>query len=403
LLLLAAAAAPAHADGVDQLIRGGNAGLDLRYRYESVDQADEAQTAAAHTLRLRLRLESGTVGGFSAFLEFDQLEALGGERHDDTRNGLGQYPVVADPEGGDWNQFWAQYRGAKDTLVRLGRQRIAFDKERFVGPVGWRQNEQTFDAVRLETGALPGVTLNYAYVDRVHRIFGPDAGTPPARLDSDSHLLNARLRSLPVGALTAYGYLLDFRNAPQLSSDTFGLRYEGERSIREGWRLAWALEYATQREAGGNAAEIDAHYGLAELKLHHGAVGLAAGYELLSGEAGTFLPSANPAFQTPLATLHPYQGWADKFTTTPSAGIEDLWLGIDASLEGWNARAVWHEFGAEATAQDYGTEWNLSLGRKFGDRYELLVKYASYDTDGLFADTDKFWIQFGAAFQARKP
>jgi hypothetical protein len=32
--------------------------------------------------------------------------------------------------------------------LTLGRQRINLDDQRFVGSVGWRQNEQTFDAVR---------------------------------------------------------------------------------------------------------------------------------------------------------------------------------------------------------------------------------------------------------------
>lgn len=398
LPLLALAAAPAQAEGLGTLVSDGKAALDLRYRYESVEQDGKPSTAGANTLRLRLNLATGVVSGFSAFTEFDHLQVIGDEHHDDTRNGLANYPVVADPEGTDLNQAWLQYAGPKGTWLRLGRQRINLDGERFVGGVGWRQNEQTFDAFRIETKALPGAVLNYAYVDQVRRVFGPDSGTPPASLEGASHLLNARFMSLPVGAITVYGYHLDFDDAPQLSSDTYGARYDGARALGDKLNFGWALEYARQEDAGDNAAHVDAFYNLVELSLKTSAAGFTAGREVLSGETGTFTAATNPAFQTPLATLHKWQGWADKFLTTPAAGIEDLYLGFNVKFAGWNGQAVWHDFSAEATGQDFGTEIDLSVSRRFAGRYEVLVKYADYSADDLFTDTVKFWLQLGAAF-----
>ncbi len=398
VLAMLIVAAPVAAEETGGFIRGGDVALDLRYRYETALQDDKPSTGEAHTLRLRLRLESGAAQGFKALVEADHIEALGDPRHDDTRNGLTNYPVIADPPGTDFNQYWLQWRGAKETGIRAGRQRIAFGNERFVGAVGWRQNEQTFDALRLDTKAIPGAVANYAYLDRVQRVFGPDSGVPPATLASDSHLLDVRTTSLPVGTLVLHAELLDFENAPQLSLDTVGLRYEGERPLLGEWKGGWALEYAEQRDAGANAAEVDAHYALAELRLQSAALGFAAGYELLSGERGTFTATTNPAFQTPLATLHAFQGWADRFLTTPSAGIEDLWLGVNGTLAGWNLKLVRHDFGAEATGADYGSEWDASASRKFAKRYEFLVKYADYSADGLLTDTRKVWVQVAAAF-----
>ena len=54
------------------------------------------------------------------------------------------YPVVADPEGTDLNQFYVQYAAPAGTTVRLGRQRIKLDTERFVGSVAWRQLGNVF-------------------------------------------------------------------------------------------------------------------------------------------------------------------------------------------------------------------------------------------------------------------
>lgn len=397
-LLLATAVAPAHGDGIDRLIHDGHADLNLRYRYENVDQADKPETAEAHTLRLRLDLASGVVKGFSALVQVDHVEALGDVRYDDTRDGLIQYPVVADPQGTDLNQAWLQYAGPASTVLRVGRQKIAIGNERFVGPVGWRQNEQSFDAIRLDTGVLPKTRFTYAYVDRVMRVFGPAEGTPPAELTSDSHLLDARTSALPVGALAIYGHHLDFANAPQLSADTLGVRYDGDCKLAGSATAAWVLEYATQNDAAGNTADIDAHYQLIELKFQFPAASVWVGREILSGESGTFSPESNPAFQTPLATLHPFQGWADKFTTTPTAGVVDTYIGASTSFLGWMVQAVWHEYGAEATDAAYGAELDLVVSRKFAKRYEFLAKYAEYDADGLFSNTRKFWIQLGAGF-----
>ncbi len=398
LLSLLFAAHTAAGEGLDALVTDGKAGLELRYRYESVEQSDKPSTAGANTLRLRLNLASGSVGGFSGFAEFDHVQVIGDEHYDSTRNGLTNYPVVADPAGTDLNQVYLQYAGPTGTTVRLGRQRILLDNERFVAPSTWRQNEQTFDAFSLETKALPGATATYAYIDEVRRVFGPDSGSPPESFDSGSHILNLKLTKPPVGALTVYGYFLDFDDAPQFSADTYGARYDGIHALGKKMKFGWALEYAQQRDVGDNQASIDADYSLIELSLKGSAVGAVVGRETLSGESGTFSTATNPAFQTPLATLHKWQGWADKFLTTPSAGIEDTYVGFNGSLAGFSGQAVWHDFKAEATSLDYGTELDLSVSRKFAKRYEVLVKYADYSADGLFTDTRKFWLQFGAVF-----
>jgi hypothetical protein len=398
VVLILLAASPAVAEDAGDFFRDGDAGLDLRYRLESVEQDGMTETADASTLRFRLNLTSGAAGGFSGMVQLDHVEALGSEQYNDTRNGKVQYPVVPDPEGTDLNQLWLQYRGARGTLLRLGRQSIALDDERFVSFVGWRQNEQAFDALRLETQALPRTTFTYAYVENVRRAVGPDAGIPPAEFDSDSHLVNARIEALPVGVLTVFGYLLDFENAPQLSSNTYGARYAGDHPTKGGLKFGWSLGFAVQQDAGGNLADVDANYSLIELRVDGARTGLVAGREVLSGESGVFAADANPAFQTPLATPHKWQGWADKFATTPSAGIVDVYLGVGAKLAGWKGQAIWHEFGAEATDAAYGTELDLVLSRKFGERYELLVKYADYSADELLTSTRKFWVQFGATF-----
>lgn len=379
-------------------IDGTRAAFELRYRYETVDQDGFAKQAEANTLRGRMTLTSGVAAGFSAVMEMDGLASVLPDNYNSTRNDNTQYPVVADPADLDLNQLYVQYAGLPATVVKLGRERIRLDNERFIGAVGWRQNEQTYDAFSIENKSLPKTTLTYAYVDEVRRVFGPEAGTPAATFEGGSHVFNAKYSGLPFGNITAYDYYLGFDNQPQLASNTYGLRFDGNRKLNDRTTVTYALEYALQSDAGDNLADIDAHYSLLEAGIKLGAVGFTVGQEVLSGEAGTFAANRNPAFQTPLATLHKFQGWADKFLTTPSAGIDDRYIGAAAALAGFNLQAVWHDYTAEATSRDYGTEWNLSASRKFAKHYDVLLKYADYGADELFTDTAKFWFQVTATF-----
>jgi hypothetical protein len=399
LISMLSIVAPAAGEGLaDRLARSVDAGLDLRYRYEGVEEEGKPSAADANTLKLRINLASVDIHGFSGLLELDHVEGLGVPHYDDTRNGRTSYPVVADPEGTDLNQAWMQYAFGPGARVRLGRQRINHGNQRFVGASDWRQNEQTFDALRIDWTAPVGMAIDYAYVGQVRRVFGPDPGMPPAMLNGDSHLLSLRLTSLPASTVQVYAYVLGFNDFPRLSSETFGLRYEGRRAVSEAWTMNWALEYALQQDAAGNPVHVDAGYGLAELRFTVAETQFVAGREILSGERGVDDPSANPSFQTPLATLHKWQGWADKFTTTPPAGIKDTYAGIGAQRRGWSAHALWHEFTAAAGESHYGSELDLSVAGKLTKQLEVLLKLADYRANDAYMNTRKIWIQLRAAF-----
>lgn len=391
----APAAAPAATTATDigALITGGKIRAEFRYRFETVDQDPFADDAHASTLRSRLGLDSGSWNGLSGTLEFDNVTVIGDDdAYNSTTNGVTTRPVVADPEYTEVNQAYLQYKQGGFTGT-LGRQRITLDNHRFVGNVGWRQNEQTYDALTLKSTAFAKTVLQYSYVDNVNRVTGPDEGTQPANYHGGIHLLNGSRDFGAFGAVTGFGYLLDLDNAPALSSSTYGLHWSGSRKLSDALKLNWIASYATQSDFADNPNDYDADYYLVEGGAGFGKFGVKAGYEVLGGDT-----QPNRAFQTPLATLHAFQGWADKFLTTPAAGIEDLYLGGSATVGAWTFNLVWHDFQAEATDADYGDEWNLSAAWKIGKRYEVLAKYADYNADGFATDTTKAWLQFSAAF-----
>ena len=400
-LPLLAVAAPSWADQpLSDLFTQGKPILDARYRFENVDQNNDLRDANAQTLRTRAGFQSGQWYGLSGLLEVDNVSRIGDDAYNSTRNGQKEYAVVADPDGTEVNQALLRYDHKLGSAV-LGRQRINLDNQRFIGSVAWRQNEQTFDGALTQLKPLDGLTLSYAYLDQVNTVFGPDNGrydnlTNPANIDGHSHLINAQYVFMPQLTATAYSYLLDLDNiavAPTaaegtLSSQTSGLRLNG---VVAG--VSYALEYAQQKDYGDNPLELDSEYYLAELGYTLKGVQLKAGYEVLGGDNG----GGNRAFQTPLATKHAFQGWADQFLTTPADGIEDAYVGVTAPLLGGTLQAWYHDFSTEQGSDEYGNEIDLSYAHPIPGVKGLvgLLKYATYDSDdkARTVDTDKVWLQ----------
>ena len=381
-------------------IAAGKAGFDLRARYEFVDDDNPALTEDANALTAKLRLNYRTAAWqrISAFVEFDHVLHV----VDDFNSGGGtspgktSYPVVADPSGPDLNQLYLDIGLATDWTLRAGRQRILLDNQRFVGGVGWRQNEQTYDGLTLAGRLAPAIGLSYTYANRVRRIFGDDV--PAGRARADIHLLHASAGLGDDWTLSPYFYHLDYDETANAanSTSTAGLRLAGKFPAA-GRPVALALDYARQTDAGGNPVDYDADYALAEL--HWNAtdvVGIGGGFERLSGDAST--PGA--AFRTPLATLHKFQGWADKFLATPGAGIDDLYLTVTVNAGGWKLAGNWHEFEAEDGGVDYGSELDISASRSLGNSTAVLVKAAFFDADSpAFSDTTRLWLQFTWAWK----
>jgi hypothetical protein len=300
------------------------------------------------------------------------------------------FPVVADPEYTELNQLFIQYK-TENNQFRGGRQRINLDNQRFVGGVGWRQNEQTYDAFSWVNRSFKNTEFSYAYVDQVNRIFGEDS--PVGKHDNETHLLNVSHTFEGVGKLSGYYYGIDNNNAAAFNSDTFGVRFTGQAKPGD-WTLKYTAEAAFQSDAGNNPVDFDENYLRLDGTLAFEPVQVTLGYEVLGGDAN------NPggAFRTPLATLHAFNGWADKFLNTPNAGLEDIFLGAAGSLGNWKWKAVYHDFAPDDSGPDYGSEIDVSLARKFGKSYGLLLKAADFDGDSGIADTTKVWAMFSANF-----
>lgn len=383
---------------LDEALTSGKAHVALRYRYEHVNQDNALKDANASTVRIRLNYKTADWRDWLGFVEFDHIAEV---ILNDFNSGAGtspgriQYSTVADPRGSDLNQLYLQYSPSDDWQMRLGRQKINLDNQRFVGAVGWRQNEQTFDALSLTIRSIPNTELFYSYIENVNRIFGDKV--PAGDHSINTHLLNAKIKLGDAWSITPYAYYIDNEDVPLFSTSTFGARFTGKAAAGAG-TINFTAELATQSDAADNPVNYDADYAhINILWTAKNGLALGAAYESLGGDAA----SAGMSFRTPLATLHAFQGWADQFLATPGSGVDDLYVTVKYKAASWNLQAVYHDFSSEAGSGDFGTELDIAASRKLGDRYGLLLKAAFFDADSAatsFVDTNKFWIMLTANY-----
>ncbi len=389
--LVAAAASPSLAAGRDGANFQIKPIVDGRLRYEDVNQGP----LHAHALTLRIRggaeAKSGHLSllaeGEATVTSVNQYNAFPFIVADSQRRP--QYAVVADPENIELNRLQAQYAG-KLATVTLGRQRIELDDQRWVGSVGWRQNEQTFDALRVEAKLGP-VSTDVSYAIGQRTVFGREAG-PRGVLKGDFLLTGARSKLGRVqGKL--FAYLLDYDEPIVFtnSSQTYGAILSTALPLGRGTSLTLRGSYARQSDYGRNPFNYSAPYVAFEAGVPIARFNLLAGWEKLGSDNGH-------AVQAPMATLHKFNGWVDMFLTTPAAGLQDAYVGVSRKVEGvrllpgLNGTLVYHRFDSARGGIHYGNELDASVGFKIG-KVGLLAKLARYNASHFGADTRKLWLQ----------
>jgi len=375
-------------DGISKAISDSKVNLNFRARYEDVQQdaADggDQLNASALTLRSRLTVNTGAYKNFSFGVEVDNVTALIDDYNDLTLDYSGDNAVVADPEMTDINQAFIKYKNDGLNVV-AGRQRINLDDQRFVGGVGWRQNEQTYDGIRAQYQLNDQIGLDYSYIHNVNRIFAEDSKKADD-LKGAFNLVNLAYQVNDDHKITAFAYILDFDTAASMSTSTYGALYNGNLGA-----ISLKARYAIQSDNGDNATDFNANYVNFEVAVKLDSVKLLAGYELLGSDNGV-------GFSTPLATLHKFNGFADKFLGTPGAGLQDTYLTAKTKVSGVALSATYHNLFSDADSMDYGTEIDLAAAYKINKNYSALIKLASYDSDEYATDTSKLWIMLTAKF-----
>jgi hypothetical protein len=382
--------------------------LDIRARFEygNVD-APLLDSATAFTTRERVGLVTTDWYGFSALVEGEFTQAI--DDNYDSGPGGSTSPdnpgdtQINDPENNELNQLYLQYKGF-DTMVRAGRQRIILDNAAFVGNVGWRQNEQTFDGVSITNTSIEDLTLFYSYINRANRIFGSDAVGALRSFAGDVNLFNASYTGFGDAAFTAYAYLMDFdetaANAGYISNNTYG----GIATAPFGPVTLYG-EFAFQTDTSSSPAFKPDLAGYTHLKAStkQWNTDFTLGWEYLDAD-----------FVTPLATVHAYNGFGDtliapRIGLIRNPGISDIYISHTTPIFwGMKFSQFFHILGDNNSDFDYGWEYDAVLAKKFNDNFLAIAKFAYFDSDGAATapgavnpapfDTTRFSIELNYTF-----
>jgi len=374
--------------------------LAFRARYERVAQDNSLETAEAHTLRTLLGYQTGKYAGLSAFIQFEGVTGLGRQTYNSgagTSPSRTQYSVIPDPNVALLNQAYLNFDTIWKTRLRIGRQIITLDNQRFVGPAPFRQNDQTFDAAVLQNRYFPGLAVFYAHVIAVNRIFGPGATNNQGRQQNNTNLFNISYAGWRYGKLIAYFYSIDNPDASSFSTNTYGLRFHGMAVINK-LAFIYTLEYARQNNAFNNTVDYAAFYTHIAFAIKLPDVLLRADQEILSGDGNV----SGKAFRTPLASLYKFQGWNDVFITTPDAGIIDSYITAKVTIEPWYNivfTLIGHDFSTEASKVHLGSEIDTMLSKTWVRKYTVSLAYGNFHaTSAPYVDTEKLWLTFAAHF-----
>lgn len=394
------AGSPARYEPPHEGILNGKFWTDTRYRYEWVDQANKPRNANASTIRNKTGVESGFFHGFRAGVEGEFVLQLGPDDFNNTINGRTQFPVVADVESAEVDQAYLESHNIPGVALLGGRFLENLDNMRYVGSVAWRQNDQTFDGGKATITALPDWEFLYAYIGNVNRIFSDRS--PVGNIQSNIHLMHAQSKEYGFGKLTGYTYLIDLYDLDFLSNASFGGFLKGKQKISDKWNYLYRLEYARQTDYGDQPIDYDADYVRVEQGLSYGGFTGTLIYELLGSDNGV------AAFQTPLATGHVFNGFADIFLVTPPTGLQDFYVQakykVPASSDGPFSYfggllflAQYHEYRSAVQDLDYGSEFDFYSYMPLKDGFYAQAKYANYQADDFAVDTQKFI--FGLGYQ----
>lgn len=369
-----------------------------RARYANVDAANSGQSAS---LLLRGNLNSQWSEWLTTFVEVDSVGSTFKDDHSDGVRLNGQ-PLLQDPPGTEFNQAFIAVNG-DNFLMRLGRQRINIDNQRFVGGNGFWQNEQTFDAIFSQYKFASNSRFTYSYIGNANRIFGDDAdknypgrgplpnGTTPPRPavnygdhEQHTHLSHLEWNEWDYTRITAYAHRMENLDMPAASNATYGASYSFNYKVGQ---VKYRLQLEAAQQDRFDIERDQLPYYLVETGVGLGSVELIAHYEILGEKNGA-------AFITPLGSNHKFEGWAGVVGNTPNSGVRNTSVGFLWRASPVRIETHYHLFDKDVDGDAIGAEWDLDISFRPARKHNLSLRLAHFDPENNSASTRKVFLDY---------
>jgi len=339
-----------------EALTSGSLLLEVRPRFNLITETAKPETTEVTTVRTLVGWRSAPAHDLRLTAQAILTGIVGPHRlNDDPRRfASSPYPLLPDPARQSVNQLHLEYSGFDATKVRVGRQILKLDDERFISDVDFRQTPQVFDGITINSQRIGNTELILGHYWRMRSVLGE---TSPLRLT----VAHGAWNPAPGQSLVTYGYW--HNNAATGAQTGFasnaqrivGLRAEGELGLPGALRANYLGEVAWQRAIGSGDARIAARYYRLGAGVGNDVWTLRADHEEKGSRRGDY------GFQTPLTDFYAFNGWALQFTTTPRAGLRDSWLTMRGNFAALEARAEYHRFRSAWGGFDYGDEWDASV------------------------------------------
>jgi hypothetical protein len=307
---------------------------------------------------------------------------------------------IPDPQGFNLSKMVLAYDSEENWKVKLGRQNLSFDNERFIGGVDFWQTPQNFDALTFDFNDQMNWHIQYAYTNQVNRIFGKDAklAIPKEDVRHDeyiagdiehrpvnelgeheisAHLINVEFKTDNNFAFVAYNYLVENKSLAHFSTHTVGMRMSDEFKP-EKIKYRYTAEFALQENKYNNPWQYQAWYSLLEASMQYKSHTFQLSQEVFSQDKQF-------SFITPLGTNHKFQGWADVISGYGMrTGLKDQYMTYRGRLNKIRWRAVYHKFKDYNSNVNIGHEFDIELAYRASRKWEFKLVYAAYKTkEGL--------------------
>lgn len=361
----------------------------MRWRYQDI-QNDVLNDATANTLKLRLSADWQARDNVSIFAQADHVQAIDERAYSSITIGRNT-AAIPDPAGSEVNQLFIRYDSQANWTLSLGRLGLNFDNQRHISQLEFWQNDQTYDALSFAYQDNIRWSFDYAYVSKVHRIFGDDAKSilseedvrflrdpirPTQELgnhEHQTHLFNARYQPNRTLTLGAFAYLIDNSSRAQFSSSTYGLRVSGDAKPNN-IKYSYTAEYAIQKNAGDSPWQYSTDYYLLEAAAQYKSHQLIFSAERVGSDNGF-------AFATSLGDNHKFFGWVDIFSSyQATSGLKDLYLTYRGRSGKLRWRTIAHRFSNQA-GRHIGDELDIEIAYRYNREWEFTVVAAFYLAD----------------------